>query len=164
MKPVMRLSRQVLLFAQFLTLSLLTPRALAAPTAAPSPDAALRRALIGTWLYEQDAGLASVAMYTTYREDGTAIQLIKTKFLFKKARGVWIENRWSILNGELHLSPVRFRAHSDDAKIDLAEAIRQRVSADSREMRYELNGKERKESKSGIPDEVQQMIDELSKK
>ena len=164
MNLFMNSSMRRLLFALLLPLSLLAVRASGDTTATPSADAALRHAVIGTWLYEQDAGVASVAMYTTYREDGTAIQLIKTKFIFQKAKGVWIENRWNIQNGELHLTPLRFRAHSDDAKVDREEAIRQRLSVDHREMLYQLKGKERKENRTLIPDDVQQMIEKLSQK
>ena len=140
-------------------------RAMGEDTTVRGGDDALRHAVIGTWSYEQDAGIASVTMFTTYREDGIAIQLIKTKFVFKKASGVWIENRWKIEHGALHLTPVRFRAHADDAKIDLAEADRQLSRVDGREMLYVLKGKEKKESKvPGVPEDVQKMIDELSKK
>ena len=127
-------------------------------------DAALHQTVVGTWLSAQDAGVASVAMYTTYREDGIAIQLIKTKFIFQKAKGVWIENRWSIRNGELHLTPLRFRASSDDAKVDQEEAVRRSLSVDAHEMAYELKGKERKERRSSLPGDVQQMLVELAPK
>ncbi len=152
-------------FAVVLMLGLGAAHAASEDTTARSGDDALHHKVIGTWCYEQDAGVASVTMFTTYREDGIAIQLIKTKFVFKKASGVWIENRWRIEHGALHLTPVRFRAHADDAKIDLAEAVRQLSRVDGREMLYVLNGKEKKESKvAGVPDDVQKMIDELSKK
>ena len=158
MHPILR----VLLLA-VLPVALFAAPAIEAP--ATLPDDALRRATLGTWLYEQNAGVATVAMYTTYREDGTAIQLLKTKFLFKKAAGIWIENRWTIRDGAVHLTPVKFRAHSDDAKIDLDEAVRQILRLDDKEMVYTLKGKERKELKTAtIPDDVQQMIAELSKK
>ncbi len=161
----MKIPLRSTLLTLFLPVTFLATHAFAETVAAPGADEALHRAVIGTWLYEQNAGIASVAMYTTYREDGSAIQLIKTKFMLKKATGVWIENRWSIQNGALHLTTLRFRAHNEDAKIDLGESVRQLLSVDDREMRYQLRDKERKEAKAaGLPDDVQKMIDELSKK
>jgi hypothetical protein len=113
-----------------LPIALLATRALGDSPTAPASDTALHRAIVGTWLYEKNAGVASVAMFTTYREDGTAIQLIKTKFMFQQASGVWIENRWKILNGVLLLTPVRYRAHSSGAEVDLKEATRQILRVD----------------------------------
>jgi hypothetical protein len=161
----MKASLSFSLLTLLLPLAFFTTRISGETTFAPAGDDALRRTVTGTWLYEQNAGIASVAMYTTYREDGTAIQLIKTKIIFKKAEGVWIENRWSIQKGALHLTPVRWRAHSDDAKVEMDEAVRQLLSVDRHEMLYQLKGKERKESRvTGMPNDVQTMIDELSKK
>jgi hypothetical protein len=165
MNLLMKTSQRATLSAVIWLISVLTTRAADGGTVKPTGDDALRQAVVGTWCYEQDAGVASVTMFTTYREDGTAIQLIKTKFVFKKAAGVWIENRWKIEHGDLHLTPVRFRAHANDAKIDLDEAVRQLSRVDGREMLYVLKGKERKEDKvPGVPEDVQKMIDELSKK
>ncbi len=158
-------------FLRSILLALVLPALLPAGSASAGAsaglpaDETLRHAVLGTWLYEQNAGIATVAMFTIYRDDGIAIQLIKTKFLFKQAKGVYIENRWRIENGTLYLSPVRYRAHSEDAKVDLEEAARQLLKVDSRAMRYQLKGKEREETKAGlVPDDVQAMIDELSRK
>lgn len=146
-------------------LALFVAAVAAAAISTASDDAALRRAVVGTWLYEQNAGIASVAMFTTYQPDGTAIQLIKTKFVFKQAKGVWVENRWRIENGTLVLTPVRFRAHDADAKVEMTEATRSQLRFNGDQFTYQLKGKDRTETKvPRLPDDVQAMIAELSKK
>lgn len=136
----------------------------AASAAAATDDGSLRRAVLGTWLHEQSAGVASVAMFTTYREDGTAIQLLKTKIVFRPAKAIYIENRWRIENGTLFLTPVRFRAQDEAAQIELTEAARSALTITADRMTYQLKGKTRPETKvDRLPADVQALIDELSK-
>lgn len=131
--------------------------------AAFGDDAALRRDVRGTWIDEQNAGVASVGMFTTCRDDGTAIQLIKTMFVFKRAKGVCAGNRWRIGNGNPVLTPLRHRAHDSCAKIEMTEATRSQLRLSGDEFAYQLKGGERTESRvTRVPDDVQAMIDELS--
>lgn len=152
------------LLALFLTCSCVLARASDPTAAAPAgSDDSLRRAVVGTWLLEKNLGVGSVAIYTTYREDGIAIEFAKIKFLFKKATGAWTEYRWSIQNGELHLVPLRFKTNTPDDEGDTEETVRQIVRIDQREMLMQRKGKDRKDTRSTIPADVQKMIDELSK-
>ncbi|MBI2813864.1 MAG: hypothetical protein HYX71_06235 [Opitutae bacterium] len=132
--------------------------------AAPPPDAVWRQSILGTWLHEKNVGVATAALYTTYRADGTAIELLKLKFLLKKPTGVWTEYRWHIENGRLHMMPVRSRSSSDDTQVDLEEIVRQLVRVDSKELFFRRKGKERQEHRATIPADVQKMIGDLSQK
>ncbi|MBI3885482.1 MAG: hypothetical protein HY302_07110 [Opitutae bacterium] len=129
----------------------------------PSDDI-FRRAVVGTWLHEKNAGVATVAVYTIYREDGVAHELVKIKFAFQKATSVWTEYRWSVAHGVLHLAPVRSRAQADAADVNLEKVERQLVSVTAREMHFRRKGKERQDRKVVLPGDVQKMFAELAAK
>lgn len=149
-----------------LLLALASCSALAATNASPATpsDDDLRRALIGTWLYEKNAGVAAASVYTTYRDDGIAIELIKVKVVFKKATGVWTKFQWRVENGALRLTPLLYRTDTDDTHVSMTEVVRKLLRVDGREMLFTREGKERKDVAAEIPPDVQKMIDELSKK
>ena len=156
-------------FLRFVFLLLLTCSGVSALAAdntatAPASDEALRRAVIGTWLHERTIGVAAVTIYTTYREDGVAVELVRIKIVFKKAAIAWAEYRWSIDHGELHLLPLRFHANTDDATSDTTEVVRQLISVSDREMSFRRQGKERKDLAATLPEDVQKLIDELARK
>lgn len=155
--------RWLLLLITIPVISLALHAANEAP-ATPPPDATWRQAILGTWLHEKNVGVATVALYTTYHSDGTAIELLKLKFLFKKPTGVWTEYRWHIENGALHLMPVRSRTNSDDTQVDMEETVRELIRVDSTELFFRRKGKERLEHRAAIPADVQKLIDELSQK
>lgn len=159
MNPLHRCIR--LLFA--LSISALSLKAANEAAAGLPPDLALRQAILGSWVYEKNVGIASVAVYTTYRDDGTATELLRMKIVLKKATGVWTEYRWHIENGDLHLLPVRSRTNSDDTRADMEETVRQLVRVDSTELFFRRKGKERTDRRTTVPDDIRKMTAELSK-
>jgi hypothetical protein len=157
------MSLRPLLFPLLLALAT-GPGHAAAVTSPPAQgDDALRRAVIGTWLHEKSAGVAKASVYTTYRDDGTAIELIMVKIVFKKATGVWTKYQWQVEHGALRMTPLLYRSNNEDTHVALTEIVRELRRVDQREMVFFREGKERKDVAAEIPPDVQKMIDELSR-
>lgn len=69
------LALRPLLLACLLPLALLPARASDDPVQPAT-------ALIGTWVHEKNVGIAKVTIHTTYRDDGTAVELVRVKPIF----------------------------------------------------------------------------------
>lgn len=150
------LALRPLLLACLLPLALLPARASDDPVQPAT-------ALIGTWVHEKNVGIAKVTIHTTYRDDGTAVELVRVKPIFGHPSHVWTEYRWSLADRELRLTPLRSKADSPDEPTLKEDVVRQLVSIDAREMRLRRKDRERTDTRADLPSEVQKKIDELSR-
>lgn len=126
-------------------------------------DENLRRAIVGTWFREKNAAIASVATYTTFHEDGTVIELIKIKVVFKRVVGTLVESNWDIQHGELTITPIRIRSNTDSIQRDNQPIVRHLVSINNQDMVSQGKEKERTDIRTTIPADAQNLIDELAK-
>lgn len=129
----------------------------------PVSDDILRHNIIGSWFREKSAGVASVATYTIYHDDGTVVELIRAKIIFKKATGMLVESQWSIQQGDLIISPVRVQSNSDNLSRDKGKVVRHLLKVSSDELLSQSKDKVRKDIRATIPADVQELIEELSK-
>ncbi|MDI1319966.1 MAG: hypothetical protein PSW75_07200 [bacterium] len=153
------------LLALFLPVAVLAAPAAGEPTTQLPQDAVLRQAIVGTWLSEKSAGIASVTAYATYREDGSASQILRVKVIFKQAMWVWIKQSWTIVDGTLRVTSERFASNSDQAQVDLSVAHRQLLALDAANLNYRVKDKEQHETKvGGPPADFRKIADELAHK
>ncbi len=158
MHPILR----ALLLA-FLPVALAT--ATASPAAPLPDDVTLRRAIVGIWCREQNAGIASGTTYSVYREDGTAFQIIRAKIVFKSTMWIWIRQTWKIESGVLSVKSEQTASNSDESQTDIGITNYDLVSLDARQMKFRSKSKERVADKvATLPEEFRKVADTLAKK
>ena len=145
-------------------LAMLGLPAAAATAAQLPPDAALRQAIVGSWRLEKEAGIASATSYTTYREDGSASQILRVKVIFKQPMWIWIKQGWTIHDGALFVTSQCSASNSDQAQVDVSTVCRVLLELAGPHLKYRIKDKQQNESRAAaLPEEYARMSDELAR-
>ena len=132
--------------------------AISAVSAEPSFD---RKMLLGTWEYKASGVLKSLTGYTTYKEDGTCLQIARGKAL-GMTKWIFGETRWRLEGDQLSISVLRSNMGVPVGKTDSSRLLR---LSDSEFTYRESDGTVRTEHRvTSVPKEFQAQLEDAQKK
>jgi hypothetical protein len=119
-----------------------------------------RRMLLGTWEYKAPGTFKSLTGYTTYKADGTCIQIARGKAL-GMTKWIFLEMRWRLEGDQIPISIVRSNIGVPVGKTDSSRILR---LSDSEFTYRESDGTERTERHvSTIPEEFRAQLETLQR-
>ena len=132
--------------------------AISAISAEPSFD---RKMLLGTWEYKLPGVLNGLTGYTTYKDDGTSLQIARGKAL-GMTKWIFVEARWRLEGDQLPISILRSNIGIPVGKTDSSQVLRLSAS----EFTYrESDGTVRTEHRvTSIPKEFQAQLEDAQRK
>jgi hypothetical protein len=141
-------------FAAFLVLLFC---AISAVSAEPRFD---RKMLLGTWEYKAPGLLKSLTGYTTYKEDGTCLQIARGKAL-GVTKWIFAETRWRLEGDQMFISILRSNMGVPVGKTDSSRVLR---LSDSEFTYRESDGTVRTEHRvTSAPKEFQAQLEDAQK-
>ena len=120
-----------------------------------------RKMLIGIWEFKAPGVLKSLTGYTTYKENGTCLQIARAKAL-GMTKWVFVETRWRVEGDQLPISIMRSNIGVPVGKTDSSRILRLSNS----EFTYrESDGTVRTERRvTSIPKEFHAQLEDAQKK
>ena len=132
--------------------------AISSVCAEPSFD---RKMLLGTWEYKAPGVLKSLTGYTTYKEDGTCLQIARGKAL-GMTKWIFVETRWRLEGDQIPISILRSNIGAPVGKTDSSRILR---LSDSEFTYRESDGTVRTEHRvTSVPKEFQAQLEDAQKK
>ena len=120
-----------------------------------------RKMLLGTWEYKATGVLKSLTGYTTYKQDGTCLQIARGKAL-GMTKWIFVETRWRLEGDQLPISILRSNIGVPVGKTDSSRVLR---LSDSEFTYRESDGTVRTEHRvTSVPKEFQAQLEDAQKK